>query len=192
MSQAYYTIAGTGNLGSRFDQVGSSLSALRSCFSGATEPTDTTPGMLWFDTASERLFVRNNADAAWVDVAEQVTEVYRGNLAGSFNAYVAIPLGTHVKSLTVISDTSTSGSDGSNYYQFDLVNITDGLSLFATPPTTNGDELAADSRWDQDCDQNQDLVSGKVLEMQVTEVGSPTNLASAEVLIFVTASQLLT
>jgi hypothetical protein len=43
------------------------LAALQSCNSGDAEPTDTRPGMLWYDTsgAAPVLRIRNATDEAW-------------------------------------------------------------------------------------------------------------------------------
>ena len=42
------------------------LDALRSCFSGATAPSQTTAYMLWADTTAGQMKQRNAADSAWV------------------------------------------------------------------------------------------------------------------------------
>lgn len=43
------------------------LAALQSCNAGATAPTDTRPGMLWYDTSGTApvLRIRNATDEAW-------------------------------------------------------------------------------------------------------------------------------
>lgn len=47
------------------------LSALLSCFSGASEPDASirVAGMLWWDTSTSKLKIRNTADSAWLEVA---------------------------------------------------------------------------------------------------------------------------
>lgn len=42
--------------------------ALASCNSGATQPTETRPYMLWADTTSGVMKIRNAADSAWIEM----------------------------------------------------------------------------------------------------------------------------
>jgi len=44
------------------------FAALKSAFSGATEPANTVAGMWWFDTTAKILKVRNEANDAWQSV----------------------------------------------------------------------------------------------------------------------------
>jgi hypothetical protein len=41
------------------------FAALKSCFSGPSQPTDIVPGMLWFDTSDHMLRIRNEANTGW-------------------------------------------------------------------------------------------------------------------------------
>lgn len=44
------------------------FAALKSCFSGASAPSNTVAGMWWFDTTTNILKVRNEANSAWLSV----------------------------------------------------------------------------------------------------------------------------
>lgn len=113
-----------------------------------------------------------------------------GAISGSDNRFVwMVPAsGTfEVVGCYVVSDTATSGSDGSNNYTFQLANLTEGVDLFSSAKTTNGAELAANARYSLagtlQYHQKGDLDGGDVLELQVTKTGSPTDLSSAEVAV---------
>lgn len=65
--------------------------ALRSGFSGASEPTDTVAYMLWADTTTGLLKIRNAADSAWVTIGTLASTnlgllaLAGGNLTGGVN-----------------------------------------------------------------------------------------------------------
>lgn len=44
------------------------FAALKSCFSGSSAPANTVAGMWWFDTASNILKLRNEANNAWLSI----------------------------------------------------------------------------------------------------------------------------
>ncbi|PWG16142.1 hypothetical protein [Salibaculum griseiflavum] len=48
------------------------LAALQSCNAGATAPTGTRPGMIWYDTsgAAPVLRIRNATDEAWEELLD--------------------------------------------------------------------------------------------------------------------------
>lgn len=111
-----------------------------------------------------------------------------GMQIGGFNAteqkYVFIvPFNDcYIDTFNLLSDTASSGSDGSNNYAFQLRNLTQGEDLLATAVNTNGNEIAADTPYQITPDQNNTaLPVGDVIELQITKTGTATDLSSAEV-----------
>lgn len=86
----------------------------------------------------------------------------------------------------ILSDTATTGSDGSNNWSFQVRNLTASEDLCSAAATTNGSEIAADTRYALGVDQNNDKTAlasaGEVLELQITKTGTPTDLSGARVL----------
>jgi len=91
MSQHDFNIANQGFPAFRSD-LNDALLAIRSSSSGATAPTPTVAGMLWFDTATATLKQRNNANSAWITVSSDTlaANTVRGNPTGSAAAETAI------------------------------------------------------------------------------------------------------
>jgi hypothetical protein len=67
MSQNDMTIANQGFPAFRSD-LNSALQALASTSSGATAPTTTFANQLWYDTANDKLKIRNEANSAWIEI----------------------------------------------------------------------------------------------------------------------------
>lgn len=91
-----------------------------------------------------------------------------------------------ISDVHLISDTATSGSDASNNWSFQVRNLTASLDLIASAKTTNGAEIAADTRYSLGVDQNNakaDLGGGDVIELQITKTGTPTDLSGAKVTV---------
>lgn len=101
----------------------------------------------------------------------------------------AIPAASRygVSEVYILSDTSSTGSDGSNNWTAQVRNLTAAEDLCSSAATTNGNEITADTRWALGVDQNNakaDLAAGgEVLELQITKTGTPTDLSGAKVLI---------
>lgn len=72
MSQHDYNIANGGGAAVRAD-INNALAAILSQNSGATAPTTTKPFMLWYDTTTGVLKMRNAADTAWIAAIDGVT-----------------------------------------------------------------------------------------------------------------------
>jgi len=117
---------------------------------------------------------------------------------GGFNAtqqkYVfAVPeipegaYGVEIENVRLVSDVATSGSTATTKeYAFQIVNLTDTEDLLATAVKTGTTEITADTVYEITPDQNNTgLGEGTVLELQITKTGSPTDLSSAEVVVFV-------
>jgi len=82
MSQHDFDIANQTASAARAD-INSALQALASSNSGATAPTTTYPNMLWYETDTNILKMRNEADSAWInlfyiDQASNVVKILEG------------------------------------------------------------------------------------------------------------------
>ena len=103
-----------------------------------------------------------------------------------FNATVseiifAAPTNCTIANVVLVSDTATSGSDGSNRYDFQINNVTQTQDLLSVVATTNGAEIVQDVVKQITPDQNTSVAQGDVLKLVITKTGSPTNLSSADV-----------
>lgn len=109
-----------------------------------------------------------------------------GGLAASDDRFVfAAPAAGYIRRVLLVSDTATSGSDAGNNWTFQVANKTQTNNLCATAKTTNGAEAGADAVYNLGVDQNLQMALNDVLELQVTKTGSPTDLTSAEISVFV-------
>lgn len=106
--------------------------------------------------------------------------------ANHFLMSIPVSARYEIVDVCLVSDTATTSSDGTDNWTFQVVNLSEGFDLIATAKTTNGAEIAADTRYAMGVDQKNekaDLTGGDVIELQVTRNGSPTNLNSAKVLV---------
>ena len=102
-----------------------------------------------------------------------------------FNATVTIPLYTafqsiDVEGIIINSDTATSSSDAGNNYAFMLRNLTQSQDLMASAITTNGNEIAENTAYLIQANQNQTVSQNDVIALVITKTGSATNLSSAD------------
>lgn len=120
-------------------------------------------------------------------VQSVVFEITLANL--SHNRFLwAIPATARygVTGVYLVSDTATTGSDGTHNWTIQVANLTAANNLCSTAKTTNGAEIAADTRYSLGVDQNNakaDLDGGDVLELQITKNGTPTDLSGARVIV---------
>lgn len=111
---------------------------------------------------------------------------------GGFNAtknvlLFAAPSRCYIRSISLISDTATTGSDGSNNFTFQVGNVTDTVNLMSAARSTNGAELAANTPVSLAINQNLLLDLNDVIRLVITKTGSPTDLSSANVIVTITA-----
>lgn len=132
-------------------------------------------------STSTHLVRKNELDAAIYSCVATLEGIANGG--ENYHIYAA-PDAHVVSSIKIISDTTTSGSDGSNNYAFVIRNVTQGNDLYSVSggKTTNGAEITADTVWDVTVDQNLTLAAGDVLELQITENGTATDLTSAKLI----------
>lgn len=95
MSQHDFNIANQGFPAFRAD-LNDALLAIRSTSSGATAPTPTVAGMLWYDTATATLKQRNTANTLWVEVNSDTlpATVVRGNSSAVAAAETSLTMPT--------------------------------------------------------------------------------------------------
>jgi hypothetical protein len=68
MSQHDFNIANQGFPATRAD-INNAFQAIASNSSGATAPSTTYANMWWYDTTNNKMYLRNEADSAWIEVA---------------------------------------------------------------------------------------------------------------------------
>jgi hypothetical protein len=97
------------------------------------------------------------------------------------------PYDCKVDQVSIVSDTGVTASD-TNYYSFQVQNLTANLALLSAAKTTQatgGTAVAADAQYKLNPNQNQVINAGAVLELQVTETGVATDLTGAEIVAIV-------
>lgn len=167
----------------------SALQALQSAYSGSSAPASPVAGQFWYDTAGSVLKVYYSG--GWVElgpITQPLTTreivAYRGALSGTITIPLVAPYGNAtVLDVYLISDTATSGSDGSNRWEFQLQNADTTNTLLATSKKTDSAEIAIGTLYKVTPDQNQGLVADQRLQLVITKTGTPTSLSSAVVTI---------
>lgn len=186
MSQDWSAISGVPYNTAMTTGVAGRLESLRTAFSGSSAPSNPVAFQLWLDTTNAVLKRRNSSNTAWTVVAAMSVPSSLGVRAdvGAISATGEMQLWVPetafiVTGVTVLGETTTSGSDGSNHWQWNLRNRTTSVDLFATKPTTNGDELTAHVGKLLTPDQNTTLSANNNLVFEYTKVGSPTSPVNA-------------
>ena len=140
------------------------------------------------------LTIANNAVTGQKASTNLKTKVSVTNIGG-FNAteqkfiFICPQASTDINQILLVSDTATSGSDGSNNFTFQVQNLTQANSLLSAATTTDSNEIVADTAYSITPNQNNTgLAQGDVIELQITKTGTPTDLPSAEVMIEVISS----
>lgn len=116
---------------------------------------------------------------AQVDAMVHTLVVPVGAQTASFDRFLAIGRGT----MTVLDCKFLSGttiaSSGTDYWTFQIRNVTAAVNLLSTAATTNGTAATADTAFSITPNQNATLTNGDVLQMQVTETGTASMDAEA-------------
>lgn len=97
------------------------------------------------------------------------------------------PYDCRIDQVSLLSNTAVQTSD-TNYYAFQVRNLTQSEALLATPVRTRTSDAGAiksDEVFDLSPDQNQVINDGDVLELQVIITGSPADLSEAEIIAVV-------
>jgi hypothetical protein len=105
-----------------------------------------------------------------------------GGLAGSDDRFALYTSGrVRVLYGVVVSDTATSGSNGTNHWTFQIRNLTDSFNLLAVAQSTEVGELIQDRGWIISVNQAQLVTCDRTLELQIVKVLNASNLTSAEI-----------
>lgn len=121
---------------------------------------------------------------AQIDAMIQMVSVSIDGISATANfPLIAAPSAIIISDVKIISDTATTGSDGSNNYTFQVANVTGAVNLRSAAKSTNGAEIAANTIYAVGLDQNLTLATSDVLRLVVTKTGSPTSLSSAKVIV---------
>ncbi len=97
------------------------------------------------------------------------------------------PYDCRIDQVSLLTDTAVQTSD-THYYTFQVRNLTQSLSLLATPVRTRTEDAGAiksDEVFDLSPDQNQVINDGDVLELMVIKTGTPADLSEAEIIAVV-------
>lgn len=160
---------------------------LRNRFAGPTAPLSPLAGQHWCDTTNGTLRV-------WDGSVWQHTLPGKGRPAPlatavlSASATGTLPLCCHehqavVTGLALFHKTATT-SDGSNLWTWNLRNLVTNNTLFSTPPTTNGNDLVANTRKLLVPDQNLTIAAAAALQFEFTETGTATALSELLVVVY--------
>lgn len=116
-----------------------------------------------------------------IDYTQRAEVLFDGALSGNQTLYIACAdFRRTARKLIVVSDTSTT-SDGSNNWEIDLYNVTAGVSMFSSVPTTDGDEWAANVAKAYTPNQNTLIDELDVAELRITENGTATEPTRAQI-----------
>ena len=92
-------------------------------------------------------------------------------------ALMVVPFALTVVRIVLIPTVTTSGSDGSNYWQAEVLNKKQAhADLISSNKLTSTEEFTAFTMWDPGADQNLNLAANDVLQGQIGKTGSPTSL----------------
>lgn len=176
------------------------LEALRSCHSGATAPSVPIPYMLWADTTSGWLKLRNAANTAWLKVAPLATDTVLQLACDGWDVASLSATRTHklglspragtVKRLTLLCETASTSSSGNEWQPMlkkypnsapgSPVNLFSGTvgTFTALGGVGGGVEFAAHKALVYTPNQNATLLDLDVLELVMTKVGTGTTLVN--------------
>lgn len=119
---------------------------------------------------------------------KKTSVVYSPGWLATDQRYIFVaPYDCRIDQVSLVSDTAVATSD-TNYYAFQVQNLTQAAALLSSAKTTQatgGSAISADVPYELSPDQNVVVSDGDVIELQVTETGTATDLTSAEILIAV-------
>lgn len=201
MSQAYVMpIASTDFLNAAMvTAIPNAFEALRSLFSGASEPSAKIAYQLWADTTSGYLKIRNAANTDWVKLAPLAlgvsAQVSLDTLVASLSATTTTKVGIApragtVKRLILLAETASTSSSGNEWQPMlkkypnsapgSPVNLFSGTvgTFTALGGVGGGVEFVAHKALVFTPNQNQSLADLDVLELVITKAGTATTLTN--------------
>lgn len=102
-------------------------------------------------------------------------------ISGSVNIPLFAPdKPASISDVRLILDTTTSNSDASNKWGFNVRNVTQGNNLLSSSVETVDTEITAETVYSITPDQNQEITTGDVLRLDITKTGTPQDLSSAQ------------
>lgn len=140
---------------------------------------------------ADTYFEANNNDTITRMPVRQMTRSVRAitvngipNSPGTYDFHLGeTPDRVFIREAKIISETGTTGSDGSNNFSFQIRNISDSLNLAATAKNTNGAEITANTPYSIGLDQNRLIARNKDLVLRVVVTGTPTDLSAANIVL---------
>ncbi len=104
------------------------------------------------------------------------------------NVWVFVaPYDCKIDEVSLVSDTTVAAND-TNYYSFQVQNVTRSQALLSAAKTTRvtgGQAITLNVPYKLSPNQNTVINAGDVLQLQVTETGTATDLVAAEVVAIV-------
>lgn len=179
------------------------MESLRTCHSGASAPSSTVAYMLWADTTTGYLKLRNAANTAWIRVTPLATDAtYQmvANTVASLGATTTVRAGVALRAGTlrrvlIVGETATTSSSG-NEWQFQLTRYptaTPGSPVTCFSATVGtftalagvggGAELVAWQAYSLTPDQNTTVAELDVYAVTLTKVGTATTVTNAQVIV---------
>lgn len=103
-------------------------------------------------------------------------------------AFIA-PYNCSIIGIKLISDTATTSSESGKKFAFQIHNKTQNNDLCSTAQATYQsaavNEIGALAVFDLAVNQNLDLLTNDYLQIEITETGAPTSLASASIFLVI-------
>lgn len=88
-----------------------------------------------------------------------------------------------ISQISIYSNTTTVGSDGSNYHRFNVLRGSDNAQLMTSPAVTNSGEITAYTPYRLSPTQNTSLTGTTSIKLVYDKVGSPTALTGSTLYI---------
>lgn len=196
MTQSFPTPANTDPLGVVvLSHLVDRTNSLRAQFTGTTEPSTKVAHMLWADTTTGMLRIRNTLNSAWLDVCplsfqpKQFAMMQGAGALAAAEYQIAMPHDATISRVLLVPNTTTTGSVASTTeWVWALENVTQAQQLFSSNPTTatsvggiGGGEMTLDAAYALTPDQNQSATALDVLRFTVSSNGSPTAVSDVSI-----------
>lgn len=179
------------------------METLRTCHSGASAPTSPVAYMLWADTTTGYLKIRDGANVAWVRVSPLATEstyTLASDLVASMSATTTFRCGAALRAGTlrrvlIVGETATT-STVANEWRFQVTRYpasapgspVTGFSANVGTYTAlagvgGGAELVAFAAYALVPNQNTTVAELDVYTVTATAVGTPTTVANVRAIV---------
>lgn len=171
--------------------------AVRSMWSGNSAPLSPVKGQWWLDTDTPSatsnavnvydgsnwlgVFTMNTSTHALtfgtdmkasIDARVHEQVIPLGAISASADRFIRICTSSTVVVNAYILNGTTIAADGSNYWSFQIRNITGAVNLLSSVVTTAASAITADTAFALAPNQNLSPSDGAVLQLQITKTGS--------------------